>query len=387
MTAGTLSGSGTDIRSSTQLELSVVIVTYNEQDRIRACIESVVAAARELAEFEVILVDSNSTDRTVDIASEYPITIFQIPDDELTTPGAGRYVGTQAARGELVLFVDGDMVLERDWLARAMSLMRSERPGVTHSGRQNTGQHRDTTLPEQTNGSPAQTEQLAVTQADSEPLESAPIAAVDGQLNEPAASGSITTVDSVRGVALYRREILQSVSGFDPYLQSLEDVHLGFELTEAGYRLLRLPEVAATHPKRPSVSEPLRRWRQGYMIGTGQTVRKSLHSPGLLGKHLYRLRHRLAILVWLCVGLGTLLVSSAFLLWLGLSAVAFGVIVTKLGFRAAVGWVVGKLVGIAGLLVGLFVSPQPPEAFPLEQVETLQLGPVQPQTPPVRSDC
>ncbi len=366
MTAGTLSGSETD-RSSGPLELSVVIVTYNEQDRISACIESVIAASCDLAEFEVILVDSNSTDRTVEIASAYPITILQIPDDELTTPGAGRYVGTQAARGELVLFVDGDMIVERDWLARALAIMQNEQDSAMQAEQES-----------------AMQAELGVAASGEQGV--GPVAAIDGHLNEPAPSGSITTVDSVRGVALYRREILQSVSGFDPSLESLEDIHLGFELTVAGYRLLRLPAVAASHPSRSSVTEPIRRWRQGYMVGTGQAIRKSVHSPALLGRHLFRLRHRLGLLAWLCVGAATALTPLLFAFWLGLSVLASGVLVTKLGVRGGMRFLLGKLLGIVGLIRGVFVSPQPPAAFPLERVETCQLGPVQPSTSAVRSD-
>lgn len=322
-------------RPGDRLALSVVIVTYNEEDRIRECIESVISAGRGLADFEVILVDSNSTDRTVDVAAEYPITLLRIPDDELTTPGAGRYVGTDDARGELVLFVDGDMTIEREWLARALTVLCSRED----------------------------------------------VAAVDGHLNAPSSAETITEVDAVRGVALYKREALQSVGGFDPSLRSLEDIHLGYELTAAGYTLLRLPEMAAIHPSRESVFEPLRRWQCGYAIGPGQAIRKSARSRHLLAKHLYRIRHRLGLVAWLCAGVGALVFSSLFLFWLGLSAVAGGVLGAKLGVRGGVGFLATKLLGVVGLVKGLFVPPQPHTAFPLEVVERLQQGTVFVATP------
>ncbi len=315
--------------------LSVVIVTHNEENRIRECIESVVSSCRGLVDFEIILVDSNSTDRTVDIAREYPITIFRIPDDELTTPGAGRYVGTQATNRELMLFVDGDMILQRRWLERALESIQQD--GV---------------------------------------------AAVDGQLNSPAALGDVSEVDAVRGVALYKREPLLAVGGFDPHLQSLEDIHLGFELQAAGYTLCRLPEMAASHPPRQPISEPIRRWRCGYMTGIGQALRKSLWSPVLLIKHLSRMRYRIGLLVWLCFGLATLSVFSAFLLWVGLSFVAGAILVSKLGFKDGVSFLFGKLIGIVGLVWGLFTPFKPAESFPLQTVETLQRETTHHEPPP-----
>src|SRR6056297_2890706 len=78
-----------------QLPLSVVIITENEEDNIGDCIESVFAACRSVSAFEVILVDSASTDRTVEIAHEYPVTVLRIPDEHTVSCGAGRFVGDQ----------------------------------------------------------------------------------------------------------------------------------------------------------------------------------------------------------------------------------------------------------------------------------------------------
>lgn len=96
------------------LPLSVVIIAENEANRIGDCIESVLAAAaRAVPAFEVILVDSASTDRTVRIAEEHPVTILRIPPEQTVSCGAGRYVGDRAAGGELVLHVEADLVASR----------------------------------------------------------------------------------------------------------------------------------------------------------------------------------------------------------------------------------------------------------------------------------
>ena len=312
--------------------VSVVIVTYNEEDRIRGCIESILAATRDLVDAEIVLVDSNSTDRTVDIAAEYPVTVLRIPDDELTTPGAGRYVGTAATSGDRILFVDGDMVIRRPWLERALA-----------------------TLDRRTD-----------------------VAAVDGHLDTPSSDGTVSEVDAVRGVALYRRGPLQSVGGFDPFLKSLEDIHLGYQLTAAGYTLLRLPDVAAEHTPREALSEPFRRLQRGYTVGPGQAIRRSIGSNELLGKHLGRIRYRLALVVWLCVGIASSRFRPALVLWFAVSLLGSAVLVIKRGFKGAVGFLLGKLFGIGGIARGAIVTPRPPESFPTERVETLHRGSVVP---------
>ena len=312
--------------SETDQLLSVVIVTYNEENRIRGCIESVLRATRGLVDVEIVLVDSNSTDRTVDIAAEYPVTILQITDDELTTPGAGRYVGTAATDGDRILFVDGDMVIQRPWLERALRTLDRR----------------------------------------------ADVAAIDGHLDSSPGDGSVIEVDAVRGVALYRRGALRSVDGFDPYLQSLEDIHLGFQLTAAGYTLLRLPEVAAEHTPRKALSEPFRRLQRGYTVGPGQAIRRSIGSNELLGKHLVRIRYRLALAGWLCLGIGSVLFRPLLIVWAVLSFLASSVLVHERGLRGAIGFLISKLFGIVGVVSGVVLTPRPPDSFPIETVETLQ---------------
>ena len=309
--------------------LSVVVVTHNEADRIRECLESVFDACEAVPDFEVLLVDSNSADDTVERALEYPVTVLRIPDDELTTPGAGRYVGTQHARADRILFVDGDMVLADGWLPRA--LQRLEEPGV---------------------------------------------AAVDGHLDEPAEDDEVRAVDSVRGVALYDADALEAVGGFDPYLQSVEDVNLGYRLTTGGYRLERLPEVTAHHPPGDVLTEPLRRLRQGYMRGSGQALRRSTDSPRVFAKHLYRVRHRLVMTGWLLLGVLALAAPPALLVWAALTLVGVGVLVREFGVLGAVSYLYHKLLSTVGLVLGFLDRPAPPESFPLEEVETVSEAPV-----------
>lgn len=79
--------------------LSVVIITKNEESNIKACLESVKWAE------EIIVVDDNSTDRTVEIAQRYTNRIFQ---KKMDIEGRHRNWAYAQARNSWVLSLDAD---------------------------------------------------------------------------------------------------------------------------------------------------------------------------------------------------------------------------------------------------------------------------------------
>jgi glycosyltransferase involved in cell wall biosynthesis len=87
--------------SGDKLKLSVIIITYNEEKNIRACLESVTWAD------EIIVVDSNSTDKTVMIAKEYTDKVFQQQDVNAGF-GEKKQYALSKATGEWVLNIDAD---------------------------------------------------------------------------------------------------------------------------------------------------------------------------------------------------------------------------------------------------------------------------------------
>ena len=88
--------------------LSVIIVTKNEERNISRCIKSVLSYTRNIEYVEIILVDSCSTDSTVEIAKQYPIDIIQLGKDWPHSPSAGRFTGVNNTSGKYVLIIDGD---------------------------------------------------------------------------------------------------------------------------------------------------------------------------------------------------------------------------------------------------------------------------------------
>ena len=79
--------------------LSVIIITKDEQDRIKACLESVGWAD------EIVVLDNGSTDETLEIVKKYTDKVITFKDQDFATL---RNKGMEQARGEWVLYVDSD---------------------------------------------------------------------------------------------------------------------------------------------------------------------------------------------------------------------------------------------------------------------------------------
>jgi len=98
--------------------VSITIPTYNNKKTLRKTLESV--KAQTYGNMEIIIVDSNSNDGTLDIIKEFNgIKVYQY---EGTLLGA-RGVGVEKAKGEFVILVDSDHVLKKDSVEKCVEKM------------------------------------------------------------------------------------------------------------------------------------------------------------------------------------------------------------------------------------------------------------------------
>ena len=107
------------------MKVSVIIKALNEEQRIAAAVQSALDAVAETGG-EVILADSVSSDNTIAIASEFPITIVQLKNPREKRCGIGPQLGYQVAKGEYIYILDGDMELDPQFLATAVALFEQE---------------------------------------------------------------------------------------------------------------------------------------------------------------------------------------------------------------------------------------------------------------------
>lgn len=94
------------------LTLSIVIPVHNEQDHIGPCLDAI--AAQDVMPLEVIVVDNNCTDRTVQLAKAYPFV--RIITEKTPGIAAARNAGFNAAKGEIIGRIDADTRMPKRWV-------------------------------------------------------------------------------------------------------------------------------------------------------------------------------------------------------------------------------------------------------------------------------
>jgi len=95
------------------LTYSIIIPTLNEEKLLPGLLKSL--SAKEIKEkynYEIIISDGGSTDRTVEIAREYADIIIEKQKNKTQNIAIGRNVGAQSAKGEILIFLNGDIKLE-----------------------------------------------------------------------------------------------------------------------------------------------------------------------------------------------------------------------------------------------------------------------------------
>ncbi len=97
--------------------VSIIIPTYMEEKYLEATLESIFSQKVNF-DFEVIVSDASSPDKTGDIAKMYGARLVLGPK---TTIPDGRVIGAKAAKGEILLFATGDNIYTPGWLENLIS--------------------------------------------------------------------------------------------------------------------------------------------------------------------------------------------------------------------------------------------------------------------------
>ncbi|MCQ1537970.1 glycosyltransferase [Methanocalculus taiwanensis] len=95
--------------------ISVIVPTYNEESNIEGCLQSLSNQSIPRSEYEIIVVDGNSKDRTREIAEKYADLVFIQTSKKV---GGARNDGAEASKGEIIATTDADCIIPRDWIAR-----------------------------------------------------------------------------------------------------------------------------------------------------------------------------------------------------------------------------------------------------------------------------
>jgi glycosyltransferase involved in cell wall biosynthesis len=211
--------------------LTVIVPAYNALKTVRACLEGITTSDLSRERFELILVDDGSTDETSLIAAEYCDRVMRL-SGKAHGPAFARNRGAEVSRGEVLVFVDADVIVHSDALRR-----------------------------------------LAV-RFEAEPESSAIFGSYD---DRPASPGLVSQYRNLlhhyvhqrgRGVAqtfwaglgAIRRSEFLSAGGFDEWHYAspqIEDIELGRRVHLAGRRIMLDPDILGTHLKKWTLGSTL----------------------------------------------------------------------------------------------------------------------------------
>jgi glycosyltransferase involved in cell wall biosynthesis len=340
-----------DVSGNSVPPLAAVIVARNEETRIGECIESVREAGMAFEGFEVVVVDSRSTDRTADIARRHDVRTVRIRPAIRCTAALARVVGQRMTRSRHVLFVDGDTIIERNWLVRAVDLLDAQRDLAGIGGMLREVYYRGGTRV--------------------------------GEIADFFRMGpGIEEAYQLGGNALYRRAALERVGSFHGGVISHEEAELAGRLRRTGYRLVRIPATVGTHHTgaRDTFAEGWRRFRSGLMVGYGQVLRLGLGTP-LFWSHARALNRYVGCLAFVALGLG---LAAASLVsgqarfaaaWLAVAGLGFAALVIRArGFRRPLSVVGDWVLASPGIVWGFVRGPlRLPSDDPQELVEVLHV--------------
>jgi glycosyltransferase involved in cell wall biosynthesis len=326
--------------SVSDLKISIILKTLNEEKRIAAAIESVIAALGGL-EGEIIIADSGSRDKTVEIASRYPVIIAQIQAPAKPSCGVGPQLGFQYSKGEFICLMDGDMLLDATFLPAALEYLEHNPRVAGVSGHVNE----------------VNLDNLEFTRR--------------VQRNAPENRSGV--LDRLNGGGLFRRAAIEEVGYFtDRNLHGYEEFDLGQRLRTRGWTLYRLDRRFVDHFGHSINSYVLltRRWSSKYLMGVGELLRAGSEQSrfNALAKELPEVRLWCGVYVWWALlfacliagfynALGFLAFIVALLLPVAIMSIKQRSI--SLGFYAVVAWYFHA----AALPLGFFGSRQPPNAW------------------------
>ncbi len=92
--------------------ISVVMPVYDAEDTLEECLNNL--AQSTFQDFEVVVVDDGSTDRSKQIMDRFPVRV--VPSAGRVGPAAARNLGAQVATGEYLFFIDSDVMVRPDTL-------------------------------------------------------------------------------------------------------------------------------------------------------------------------------------------------------------------------------------------------------------------------------
>lgn len=103
--------------------VSIIVPVYNGERTLDKCIKSLLYLEYPKEKYEIIVVDNNSTDNSIEIAKKYPVKLLH---EGKQSSYAARNFGVKNAKGEIVAYTDADCVVDKEWLRQLVKNFKDE---------------------------------------------------------------------------------------------------------------------------------------------------------------------------------------------------------------------------------------------------------------------
>ena len=222
--------------------VSIVVCCYNAEPTLDECLQSL--KELDYPAYEIILVDDGSKDRTYEIAGKFSnVRRIQVPNGGLSR---ARNLGIEAARGEVVAFIDSDAYADPDWLYYMVSAL--DEHGAAAVGGPNLSPPADGFIAQCIDESPGNPTCVLVDNERAEHIPGCNMA--------------------------FRKEAFDIVGMFDAQHRAAgDDVDLCWRLLVADKKIVYHPSAVVWHHRRPTIRTYLRQ-QKGYGFAEAHLQRR-----------------------------------------------------------------------------------------------------------------
>lgn len=223
--------------------LSVIIPVYNDPGGLEQTLRSLVRQ-ENATDFEIIVVDNNSTDKTPHVIDEFeethPDLVFGYLETKIQGSYAARNTGIEHASGDFLAFIDADVTVEDTWIADVLG--RFQNSDVDYLGC-----NVEMYIPDRENTIWAR---------------------YDVAMGLPVEHYLQTKHFAPTCSLVVRKEVIEQVGRFDETLVSGGDKEFGNRVAREGLSMEYADEIVVRHPARTSLKGHVNKAKR---IGRGQT--------------------------------------------------------------------------------------------------------------------
>ncbi len=259
------------------VNVSIIVAARNEEKHIAVCLKSL--QAQSYKDFEILVVDGMSDDKTAIIAKKFArkdksIKVFL---NKHKRASEARNIGIKNSKGNYVGYIDAHTTASVKWLETLLNVFKnnSKWKGKVVGGVGSIHKNPDKNKIN-----------IAITQAFQHPL--------GGGGSSYRVKGKLRSVDTAYA-CLYTKEALNSIKRkngtyYDPYFVKGQDADLNWRLNKKGFVLLQEPRAVTYYSKRGSINGF---WRQMLVAGFWRAKLSLRHT------NLFKPTFFLPLIAWL----------------------------------------------------------------------------------------